>query len=239
MRRSRQSKFPKRRGASLIEFMMVIPLLIGFAAAVYHFSWVMGTKQRLRMVGRQSAWHVARSGYWPSEDGAPWLSDAEIDDPYMLDRPVAVRQVHADGIHGIGENVDSRAEPPTFQTMEDLAENVAEVSDRANGLADSVLRPSDHSYHAGTVIELSVNIPSVVGLWSLLDMDMVGLYGREGYEWRSAPQGSTDNLLEAAQEEFLGDLEAALKSVPSPGDGLAEVFNGYCIAAWADPDGSD
>jgi hypothetical protein len=214
----------------LIEFVMVLPLLIGFTAAVYHFAWIMGTQERLRMAERQSPWHRARGG--------EWLTPAEIDDEYMLGRPAWIDEEHGTVGQWVGEVADARREPPTDKSMTDLADKVAEVSELAADMVDHVIN-GDHRYSRGSFIKLKVHIPSIVGLWSILDMAMDGTYGREGPEWRRAIVDGDDVLLQAAREELFKNLDIALDSVPSPGQGLAAEFGDFCVEAWVDRDGGE
>jgi len=224
--------------------MMVLPILIGFMAAVYHFGWIMGTKQRLRMVERHGPWHVARSRLPRSHEDAPWLTDAQIDDDYMLGRPVSIRREEADAIEkevpGDGDDDASAREPVTSVTMDELAEWVGAYSDWAGPIAYDVLNfEGEYPYDHGVVLKLWVTIPSVVGLWDLLDLEMVGLYGREGLEWRRKEDHVPEQLLMAARDEMFSNLKDALGAIPEPGRELAGVFDWFCVEAWVDLDGND
>lgn len=210
---------------------MVLPLLIGFMAAVYHFSWIMSTQLRLRMVEREAPWHNERT----YEE----LTETEIDDDYMLGRPASIDIEYGYAIRATGDVADVRHEAPTHQAMLDLADKVAEASEPAGDLADNALNNPNRSYEHGSAVKLLVHIPSIVGLWDILDMAMDGTYGREGPEWRRATTYRDDVLLLAAREELFDNLDMALDSVPAPGQDLAGELNSYCVESWVDLDGSD
>ena len=110
----------------MIEFVIIIPFLVGIMAAVFFVTWVCRSQQRLRMLERHVPWHVAREGALLDEDDA----NAQL----LLNRAVEVNYGDGTGPGGLSNGLQKvmmdedsdYSHPtkldPTDQAMLDLAD---------------------------------------------------------------------------------------------------------------------
>ncbi|KKN83121.1 hypothetical protein LCGC14_0302350 [marine sediment metagenome] len=217
----------------MIEFVMVIPLLMGVIAATFLFAWAMGNQQRLRMAERYLPWRYVRHG--------GWMADEEISPHLLRNRATTLTIRKGRGMQWVpmgGDPSDygQRQLEPTDQTMLDLANRVDEDTQSAGPVAGDLLsRESDHSLPRGAFVRMWVYFPSNVHAWELLNSPFEAHYIREGVEWRHNDEnqaGKKADPMASITDKFLFDIDETLEEVVVPGDTLAERFRILYMLPW-------
>ncbi|MCL2701713.1 MAG: pilus assembly protein [Phycisphaerae bacterium] len=111
------------------------------------------------------------------------------------------------------------------ETIDELVDVAALASPQAAHLAD---RGPRARYRKGNFVRLSGEFPTSVGLWNRYQGDIRSRAGREGPTWRHRDAAIRDAILEM----YFPELDTRMRSVPRPGDGMAEMVRDLYISGW-------
>jgi hypothetical protein len=190
------------RGTSVIEMVLVIPLLATIIFLVWFFGWSMTNQQHVRISDRYTAWRTFHGG-GVTNDG---LNDSFFDSK------------------AININVDYTM-PDQDDTIQDFIVAAATVSPEAQSLAD---RTAGQKFPRGRRDRVWAEFPSTVGLWQKYAGQITSISGREGLEWRYTQAQESG----AITDQFLQDIETTLNAVPAPGDDMATMIRRLYISGW-------
>jgi len=201
---NRLSADVSRRGASLIEFVLCIPLLAFVIGLTFFFGWAMSNQQGVKISGRYAVWREVRGG------GAA--------DPRDLNRKFYSQKAG-------GVSVDGRQ--ATDETLRDLVDAAGDVSTEAKMLADHLVLDR---FPRGVGAEVAAEFPTDVGLWNQLGGGAIRhRHMREGVEWRRG-QASCE---EVVRDDFLIQLDGALRRLSStPGAEFGQVLRNLYEYRW-------
>ena len=156
-RTTRRRRRGSRRGTSMIEFIMVLPLLATVIAATFFFGWAMTNQQHVRMADRYVAWRRFKGGDGPT--------GGDINDKFMDGRARNV-SVGGGGYRG--------------QTRDELLQKTAEQSYDAGPLMQEAVGHYPGAYHGG--VGAAWDPP--IGAFQHLNDPIRSDHYREGREWR-------------------------------------------------------
>jgi len=224
----RRQSARRRRGASILEFVLILPVLLGFITAIFFFSWIFSNKIRLHMAERHVVWREVR--------GEGLMTESQINNDLLLERATEIEMRAAGTLQWVGGEGDPRKTEPTNTSMEDLANDVEAVSSVATPYVDELmLWQSEYCLPRGRIVRLWVRYPSNVGSWRLLHKQFERHHIREGEEWHRLE----DNWLLALEKHFLSEVSGWMGRVPEPGRELGQVFMSYCLSPWLEGDGPE
>ena len=210
MIQQRTKRSARRRGNVLIEFVMVIPLLAAILGFIFFFGWAMVNQQHVKIADRAQAWRRVRTGSGVSPET-------------LNDR---IFQGHLDESNYGQESGTYTSE--TVKTLEDLVD-WADLEDPAAGRLAEVM--ALERAERGRWVTVTGRFPSEIGIFQSIEDHQGGIthtHMRDGREWRWR-QLRCEPVL---RDEFLYDLDATLRAVPSPGQGLAKMARGLYMRRW-------
>jgi hypothetical protein len=196
-----------RRGAALIEFVLVIPLLALVLGLTFFFGWSMRNQQRMRMAFRYAAW---RRVHGVGETLPSPVSSREIN-----------RKFFGDAAAGVGVHFPRGPD----QVLIDYVGEVSARSGRAGALAEELVLGH---FPRGRGARGSAEFPTDVGLWQKFTGAIRASHVRDGVEWRRRQAGCGS----AVRDMFLTTVDGAMSDVEAPGDSLAETVRGLYRSGW-------
>lgn len=178
-----------RRGAALLEFVMVFPFMGVLLGLIFFFGFAMTNQQNVKATDRYLCWRSIRGAESLDHAGQSW-------------HKVLNRRMFDDKAGHISRS--SRQGP--VETLEDLVERVGEFSQRAQTLAEEATDgwPKSRSQ------KVSANFPTDVTLWEWFKGSIRNRHDREGNEWY---RGKV-SYLEPIRNQFLSDLDETVRSIP-------------------------
>ena len=75
---------------------------------------------------------------------------------------------------------------------------------------------------------MSARFASNVALWQQFSHDIQSGHAREGITWRR----DEVDCLTALRDQFYPELDTALRGVPAPGDGMANIIRRLYLVHW-------
>jgi len=152
------SRRPVRRGAVLLECVMVLPFLAVIVGLTFFFGWAMRNQQQVHVTDRYVTWRDVREAGWrPDEDLNRFMFQG--------------RAGHIGTDRGGGPD----------QVRHDLIEKTDKASRRAGILAEHAV----NQWPGGTSTNVSAGFPTDVGVWKWFTGDIRHRHVRDGVEWRS------------------------------------------------------
>jgi len=214
-----------RRGTSLIELVLCIPLLAGVLALTMFFGWAMMNQQNVKSAARYVAWRHLYGG-WPQHNP---LNPAAVFDPcdpnngddrYHPWLNAMFFQGRADHI-GVGGRGAGTGE------YEALAAAAGKYGAAPGQFADGLLLPPTHfDYTRGGSV--SAHFPSSFALWQKYTGSISGWHVRDGVEWRRGQADCRDDV----RDQFLPTLDAGLLGLPVPADDMGRMVRGLYNGGW-------
>ncbi len=176
----------RRRGAALIEFIFIVPLLATLIAFTWFFGYAMKNQQRVRVASRYQAWRSVRPG---DRGPRPWPT---LNEMFFYDNATSSGSGGSSG--------------PT-RSLDDLAEATTNYGDLTTELAEELLleRHVAHGSHASA----SASFPTHVGAWDRFQGSIRYSHTRDGHEWRLGQI----NYLEPVRDVFLQELDDEIMGI--------------------------
>jgi hypothetical protein len=203
MRKSKPGLAGRRRqGTSVMEMVLVIPLLATIIFLVWFLGWSMTNQQHVRISDRYAAWRYVHGG---------GVTRESLNDQFFGNKAVNI-------------DIGYQSVEPN-PTPEELVEAAGNVSPLAQSLAD---RSVGQRFPRGHRREVWAEFPSSVGLWQQFAGQISSASGREGVEWRHGEA----QLNVSVTDQFLPDLESALSGVPAPGTDMATMIRQLYLGGW-------
>ncbi len=191
-----------RRGAAMVEFVMILPLLALVWSLTWFFGWELVNKEHVRMSNRWAVWRTVR--------GAGEPVPQQLSDNFFKDKAINVGMTTGSG---------------PDKTLQALVTEAGKISQPAQMWTQSlVIDRFPHGFTANVTAEF----PTTNTAWSRFTGAITGMHGRDGVEWRRAQARCEDAL----QQEFLDSLDSTLENISSPGDTLASEFRNLYRGGW-------
>ena len=192
-----------RRGTSMVEFVLCIPLLALVIMVSFFFGWAMSNQQHVKVSGRYAVWRQAR--------GMGVAEPEYINHKFFEDKAGFVA-------------VDSL--PGTDQTLQDMVASAGNVSAEAQIFADHLVLGRFPRSMAGVV---AAEFPSDFAFWNRFQGTIEHRHAREGVEWR---RGQAD-CEEVVRDDFMAELDAALRDLEaSPAGDFSQVLRRLYTERW-------
>lgn len=197
------SRIRGRRGAAMIEFVVVMPFLALILGLTFFFGYAMKNQQRVLTAARYQAWrHVWR---WHG-CGCEWCKQ-------YWDRPhPTLNEVFFDDVAG---SVGTGGAGGPMESLEELVDSTSEYGATTYELADHLIFGEDDQEgwdgHVARWIgsSVSASFPSDIHLFEKFSGSIRAKCVREGAEWR---RGQI-NYLEPVRDLFLQDLDDQILSI--------------------------
>lgn len=174
----------RRRGSSLLEFVMVIPLLGTILSLTYFFGGAMTNQQHVKICDRYLCWKHVRDN--PDVPVPPGLNALVFDNE--------------------AGSISTPAGAGPTDTLNDLYDEVDDYSQRSRQLAEDAVEDWPHSRSQ----RVAATFPTDMKLWKQFTGAIQNHHSREGVEWR---RGQV-SYLEAIRDQFLSSLDSAVQGVP-------------------------
>ena len=194
-----------RQGTALVEAVLAIPMLAGMLLLTWWAGWMMNNQMRVRAAANYEAWRGAYGGEVESVEKMEFAS-----------RGTVRERLHTGGTSY------------TLETRNEFVEIAAGVSSQAAELAD---RGARQRFPAGSLVTMTADFPTTVGVWNSMQRslgDLQGRAGREGVTWRRGEASMRTPVVEM----YLPELETLMQGIPEPGDGMAEMVRGLYRWGW-------
>jgi len=191
-----------RRGAAMIEFVLVIPLLALIIAITFFFGWSLMNKQHVAVSDRYTAWREVLTG--------SQVTGRNLNVMFFRDRAVDV-DIHR------GDGPD--------ETLSDLAAAAGYVSAGAETLARET---AVERFPLGRAVNVAAEFPTQGGIWRQFTGAIHSTHARDGVQWR---RGQASNQRVVARE-FLGQVDDALGGIAAPGTKIGQFFRRLYLAGW-------
>jgi len=166
-----------RRGAALIEFVMIIPMLAMIIGLTFFFGWTMANRLHVRESSRYAAWRHVRT---KSAVGSGRLNEAFYDH----------RGTNIGITRGLG----------TEETIDDLITAAGTMGSEHATFADSVIWGCGHQ---GRTVRVRAKFPSEVGLYRRFQGRLASYHARDGRQWRReddlTPEGRAGRVPERSR----------------------------------------
>ena len=192
----------RRRGAAMVEFCLAIPLLAAISAATWFFGFAFKNQQKIRTSARYTAWAQLQDSFDPVD---PQLNERFFNQ--------AGRSIHWDG------------GPGPVVVLEGFAEGVGDYTAVGYDLAHVLV---DQHAPRGRDMSVSAEFASNVGYWQRFQGAMRGFHSREGRAWRHRELGYS----RLVREQYLDEVEEALRTVPAPGTDMADMIRHLYHGGW-------
>lgn len=187
MNRQRGTTSRLRRGAVLIEFILLVPLIGLIIGLTFFFGYAMRNQQRVKVAARYHVWrHLERH---------------HNDEPIPEYGEVFYYNLTYGGTHGWGHG-------PT-ESLEDLVEATEDYHEDASDLAEDLVM--DH-FPRGRAGGASAEFPTRINMWQRFRGAMHGRHVRDGLTWR---RGHTP-YLEPIRDLFLQELDDEIMAIDHP-----------------------
>lgn len=205
----------------MIEFALCIPIIGGVIMLCFFWNWAMLNQQQVRASARYNAWHYMGSG----APGVPasMVAPDTLSGMFFTNRPTTTGQTNLVGIS------------QTSETLRDLITAANNRSASAGELATTLVW--DHLHHEyGCVVTADFPAQNIAKQLNLTG-PVTARHVREGGDWRRG-QVLTGAVLQAPPpadvliEQFLYDLDAALRNTPAPGSQLAAKVTNTYVHGW-------
>jgi len=218
------------RGAAIIEFVMIVPLVALIIGLTFFFGWSMKNQQRLRVASRYAVWRAVHNRGAAADGLAAPPNLVEVD----FDR---LNAAFLDVAAAVGPDAGSRMywDAGPEETILDLAAAAGTPDRPARRLAEDIA--AGHLPRGLSAVVLA-EFPSSVGLWKNLGLTglMESRHVREGVEWRrrqaAYEYGDPAGGRSVLEDEFLGSLGGTLSIIPGGGDELGRAFRRLYLAGW-------
>ncbi len=192
-----------RRGAALIEFVMIIPMLAMIIGLTFFFGWTMGNRLHVRESSRYAAWRHVRT---KSAVGSGRLNEAFYDH----------RGTNIGITRGLG----------TEETIDDLITAAGTMGSEHATFADSVIWGCGHQ---GRTVRVRAKFPSEVGLYRRFQGRLASYHARDGRQWRREDDLTPE---QDVRDVFLSDLDQALYALENGGSRMAKVMRITYLNKW-------
>lgn len=174
----------RRRGAVLIEFILLVPLIGLIITLTYFFGYAMRNQQRVKVAARYHVWrHLERHFN---------------DEPIPEYREAFYYNLTDGGTHGWGQG--------PAESLEDLVEATSDYNEDAHDLAEDLVM--DH-FPRGRAGGASAEFPARIRWDRYTGGAMHGRHTRDGLAWR---RGQTP-YLEPIRDLFLQDLDDEIMAI--------------------------
>ena len=183
-KRDMRSLERRRRGAVLVEFALIIPMLAGIIALTFFFGRAMMNQQHVRISSRYTTWRQVRAGQ---------AVGAEDLNTQFFNEGGADIEIH----RGVGPD----------DTLDDLVTRAGDTNEWAHALAENTVTGG---WPRGATARVAAAFPSDVALWRQFQGQMHGRHGRDGVEWR---RGEV-SYLQAIRDQFLQELDQTVSGIP-------------------------
>jgi len=192
-----------RRGAALIEFVMIIPMLAMIIGLTFFFGWTMANRLHVRESSRYAAWRHVRT---KSAVGSGRLNEAFYDH----------RGTNIGITRGLG----------TEETIDDLITAAGTMGSEHATFADSVIWGCGHQ---GRTVRVRAKFPSEVGLYRRFQGRLASYHARDGRQWRREDDLTPE---QDVRDVFLSDLDQALYALENGGSRMAKVMRITYLNKW-------
>jgi len=203
-RSARRRPWGHAPGTAMVEFTLVVPILAVIISLVFFFGWALMRKHQVIVADRYAAWRRIETGRWPEAD--------ELNELFFAGKAVDV------ALGGAATNP---------RTASELADAASDLNRRSGALAAELLLDR---FPAGRRARVSARFRAHQALWQREDLIRYihSRHGREGITWRRDEVRPWRVL----RDQFYLELDEALRRVPAPGDGMAQMIRGLYLAHW-------
>jgi hypothetical protein len=192
-----------RRGTSMVEFVLVIPLLATVLSLTFFFGWAMRNKQDVTTAARYAAW---KRVYEPGPG-----SDANaINATFFAGQAIGL-QIHRG--------------PGPVETLEEAVGHAGSFGSDAGRLAERWMLDE---FPRGRWVELEATRPTDQRLWREFTGTIHSRTCRDGVAWRRG-QASPARFV---REDVTYEVEEILESIDTPGEGLAHELRRIYRGGW-------
>ena len=200
---NRQRRRRTSRGAVMIEFVFILPILGGLTALIFFFGWSLMNQLHVKSAARYSAWRHVRGGD---------PTGMEINRDFF--RNAADPNSVSIGYSSGGQ-----------QTLQDFVAEVNNADQAAGALAQTL---AIDMFPKGSQAEVSAAFPTDIRMWQAFQGSIHSQRGREGVEWR---RGQAE-LMHPVADQFFNQLDATLDNVPGSGRPLGQMVRQLYLAHW-------
>lgn len=192
-----------RRGAAMIEFVMIIPMLAMIIGLTFFFGWTMANRLNVRESSRYASWRHVRT-----------------------EQPVGARKLNDEFFDNRATNIGLRRGLGTEATIEDLIAAAGTFGNLHAAFTDAVIWNCGHQ---GRTVRVRARFPSDVGLYRRFQGRLSSYHSRDGRQWRRQDDLTPE---EEVRDIFLSDLDNALKGLEAGGSRLAKVMRVTYLNKW-------
>lgn len=182
----------RRRGAALIEFVVIVPLLATILGLTFFFGWAMKNQQRVKVASRYHTWRALYCGSYPKHP--------------TEGRHLTLNEMLFDNTAG---GVGTGGGQGPIESLEELVESTAEKGGGAQNLAQTLVMEHCPRGRAGSV---EAGFPTDVGIWERYRGPIYHRHTREGKEWRRGQF----SYLEPIKDLFLQELDDVILDIAHP-----------------------
>jgi hypothetical protein len=216
--RRRTDNLRRRRGAAILEFLLVLPFLAFLLTLIFFFGWARTNQQHVEAAARYVSWRDLHNGE-AGADGSDhayihWGEPDEQDqrDEFLSDyRRRNVVEVTEDLLNerfffGQARDIAIGRSAGPDDTIRDLVDAAGAISADAGDLANrSALTRWPHG-HAATV---RANFPPRLNVWKMFPGSIRWRHSRDGVGWRRRQA----SYLEPIRDQFLFTLDEVVETI--------------------------
>ena len=196
-----------RRGAAMIEMVLVIPFLAFMIGVIYFFGWAMMHQQHVKVSDRYASWRAVYGGGTTGDN---------LNDYFFRNQGTNIELAY------------EAAPGDTAATYDDYLAAASRMGQMPAGLADRTVVQGNQGFSRGHYTNVAAEFPHRSGVSSLYKGQIRAGAGRQGLEWRRAHA----NEVAALVDQFLGDVDSAMNGVPGDGNAMGQVVRRLYLDGW-------
>lgn len=182
----------RRRGAALIEFVLIVPLIATILGLTFFFGWSMKNQQKVKVSSRYHTWRRLHCGSYPKHP--------------TQGRHLTLNEMH---FANEGSGVGTSGGHGPIQSLEELVAATSTYGKQAQDLAGTLVMEHCPRGRSGNV---SAGFPTDVGIWERFRGPIRHGHTRDGKEWRRGEF----SYLEPIKDLFLHDLDEEILAIAHP-----------------------